>query len=373
MLQGFGLLCLMIHDFGWEYVWSSLRIFTFVPPFADMRSIQAAVFSSAAGYDPQIANPADPWGRSMNYPMLWLQIARLLGLNEEFNFILFVFGMLAAYLATMLTLAWRSGSLWMVFIFFSGASLLLMERGNNDLLILSLVALVAVVPGRIGLVIYAVAIMMKVYPVFALAALWRRPVLGLIGFLVGSAILIVLAGEILLIRAATPTETNLSYGAFSLAAHFFKGQNMILAGAAIAAIVCGAALAASRLVARRMSLDTTSLTDVQLFCAGSGIYFFTFLFGSNFDYRLIYLALCIPFLCRQSHLILSWLTPALIVVAANENIGFAIGGKPGVAFAILCKTAVCIIVGSVFVALSRELPRLYVDLLKSVLSRRAVR
>ena len=173
MLQGFGLLCLMIHDFGWEYVWSSLRIFTFVPPFADMRSIQAAIFSSAAGYDPQIANPADPWGRSMNYPMLWLQIARWLGLNEEFNFILFVFGMLAAYLATMLILAWRSGSLWMVFIFFSGASLLLIERGNNDLFILSMVALASFLLGRVGVVVYVGATLLKFYPAFALAALWR--------------------------------------------------------------------------------------------------------------------------------------------------------------------------------------------------------
>jgi len=105
-------------------------------------------------------------------------------------------------------------------------------------------------------------------------------------------------------QSGTPTQTH-SYGTFSIAANVFEGQAIALASVAIDLFVCAAAMAAARFAIRRESLDMTNLTGVRLFSAGASIYFFTLLLGSNFGYRLVYLSLCIPFLCRQHHAFLS--------------------------------------------------------------------
>jgi hypothetical protein len=56
--------------------WTLLQVPAMYPPFADLRTVQGALTSIARGFDPQITNPGDPWSRPMNYPMVWIKIAK---------------------------------------------------------------------------------------------------------------------------------------------------------------------------------------------------------------------------------------------------------------------------------------------------------
>jgi hypothetical protein len=67
-----------IAYFGWVRTWSSVFVPTMYPPFADMRVIQGAVITVEHGLNSRVSNPGDPWGRTFNYPMLWVAIGKVL-------------------------------------------------------------------------------------------------------------------------------------------------------------------------------------------------------------------------------------------------------------------------------------------------------
>ena len=75
----------ILHN-GWLDTWKTLHIPSMVPPFADMRTVQGSILSDQLGLDPQISNPGDPWARTLDYPKIWLGIAKFFQLNNETNF-----------------------------------------------------------------------------------------------------------------------------------------------------------------------------------------------------------------------------------------------------------------------------------------------
>src|SRR5258708_3409111 len=73
---------LLVHIYGYDKTWQLWNIPTLSPHFADLRVITAGSESYAKGHDPMINNPADPWGRPLNYPRVW-QSLYLLGINQS--------------------------------------------------------------------------------------------------------------------------------------------------------------------------------------------------------------------------------------------------------------------------------------------------
>ena len=63
-----------------------------------MRTVQGALYSLNEGFNPQINNPGDPWGRSMNYPSIWISISELFNLQIELHFKIFVSLMVLLFL-----------------------------------------------------------------------------------------------------------------------------------------------------------------------------------------------------------------------------------------------------------------------------------
>ncbi len=84
--------------YGWTFVWEKLLIPTMSPPFADMRTVQGALTSTANGFNPQLENPGDPWQRRMNYPSVWIWIAKALSLQHESNYLIVVFIIICLFL-----------------------------------------------------------------------------------------------------------------------------------------------------------------------------------------------------------------------------------------------------------------------------------
>ncbi len=101
-----------------------------------------------------------------------------------------------------------------------------------------------------------------------------------------------------------PREVKNSYGALVVAdALHTAGVSWVSTGAEVRAvrigvIIAGALLAAA-LVALRRGKASAELDERRLdaFWAGAAIYIGTYVFSSNFDYRLIFLLLCVPQLC----------------------------------------------------------------------------
>ena len=133
------LFLISIFFYGWSKSWNFLKIPAMDPIFADMRVVQGALKTELLGLNPYITNPGDPWDRIINYPSIWLDIAKILNLENENFFLIFNLFIVSIFLSICLLLLLKTKSYLLFFVIFSSSSLLGIERGNNDLLIFSII------------------------------------------------------------------------------------------------------------------------------------------------------------------------------------------------------------------------------------------
>ena len=291
---------------GWFTTWTTLHVPSRIPPFADMRTVQGSLLSDKLGYDPQVKNPGDPWARVMNYPKLWFWIAKLFQLNNETNFIVFVCVYVLAYIASCFFLLRNSPSLYLLLAIFSGTSLLAVERGNNDLLAFVLLfAGIAWSQGYFRALSILLATVLKVYPVFSVFALAKKPKIFILLVLLSAGYFIYIAGEL---KALQEGNTALTDWAGPFASYGFDTNmqiiRQIIIGQSAATYtllkygLIGVSLILSAGISRIKSLNLTSNSPYKtdLFISGGIIFAGTYLITSNWDYRLIFLLLCIPYI-----------------------------------------------------------------------------
>ncbi len=287
-------------------------------PFSDLYLFPAAAGEFARGGNPYLSNPSDPWQRTYNYPRLWLLFMRYspaavpaLGL-----------GLGAAWL---IVLGFGWGRLSPLQGLLAGAAacsppaMLALERGNSDLIIFLLIAAALAGLARgwraAGWFGHFLASLLKLFPAVGFAVLaqggWRRAqgwLWAAAGGLGAWAFLNL--DEIRAIAHNTPTGgPAISYGSavvFTIADLLHQEHTGAWAGYSAHAWLGGAAAA---LLAgamgwsgfRRRSPAAAPIFDRALagFQAGALIYVATFILGSNFAYRQIFLLLGLPWLLRR--------------------------------------------------------------------------
>jgi ribose transport system permease protein len=296
---------------GWTPTWSFLQVPTLSPVFADMRTVQAAVLSDQQGLDPQIDNPSDPWGRVMNYPKIWLWIAKLFQLNNETNFIVFACACVLAYLICCFFIQRSAPSLYILLAIFSGASLLAVERGNNDILAFALIFAGISLSQDYGRAFsILLATVLKIYPVLLIVTLLKKPKLLF-------ALLLLLAGyfvfsfsELKIIQAGNSALTDPAaiFASYGLDTDMLIVKQFVLdqivwdhpdiAYATFKWTFIFVTLILIAIISRKLDLNLTnsSRLKTEWFLAGGIIFSGTYILTSNWDYRLIFLLLCMPYL-----------------------------------------------------------------------------
>ena len=305
---------------GWTRTWSAVFVPAVFPPFADMRLIQGAVISAEQGAKPRMTNPKDLWQRRLNYPLIWIKIGKVVNLQTEARLILFssmavlFFGGVCAYMLYCFP-SW--GLLASVL---STATLFGIERGNIDLIMYCLVFLSALLFRQVvSPVPILVASALKIYPVFALVGLLikKRFRLFFTALIFALGIFAHLGSDLAFIRSATPIFFDLSYGLISLN-NFFSQRFMpswMFPGSV--AIIFAGTLIITLYLRTIEGICRQEGFEFNLFIAGSSIYVGTFIFSTNYDYRLIYLIFCVPFL-QIRHFPFSGVLVILVIVAMNQ-------------------------------------------------------
>ena len=307
--------------FGWTPTWRTLTVPSDMPSFSDMRSVQGSIEAVHRGLNPQVANPADPWHRTMDYPIVWERIAERLHLEVEADYLSFEIALVLAFLASVAGMLWWAPSGWLLACAFSSSVLLLVERGNNDLAVFSLVCLAEAVPLAIGLGILFIAALLKLYPVLCWPALIRtRGTLVLAGVL-GAALLLLLQDELGAISRAQPLRAYLSYGSASFAYGFKAMGHVTVPGPLISAVLVLASLGALLLFARhiRFVQDERFEARRRFFYAGAFVFLGTFVLGSNWDYRLAFLLFCVPLLATLESAAFRRALLAVLLVSLNHS------------------------------------------------------
>jgi hypothetical protein len=301
---------------GWDSTWRAFGVTPLQPPFFDMHVINDYAACAAKGvdaYSPEACN-AD----NFNIPPTWLWLG-FLGIGGSDSSWVSAAVIAATGIVAVLLFRGRSWSYGVVALtaIISPSVMMGVERGNLDLLILALVGSAALIyeERRAGRACAAFAFLglgvaLKLFPMFCISLVSR---FSRQTFIFASAIaalsliyLDMTMKYIVLIRRNVPTTFILSYGykAIFLGVDHMRSEAGLIpiglantwlpAFTAAAVLICAAALAGKSFRNGRKfcSVDRSSAGTAFLF--GAGIYCGTYLLGTNFIYRLMFLLLCVP-------------------------------------------------------------------------------
>lgn len=304
---------------GWSDTWSMLVIPTMTPEFADMRTVQGALLSLSEGLDPQLNNPGDPWNRTMNYPSIWISISEILNLQNEPNFLIFLSLMVMLFLGCCYHLVRQNPSLILIMLYFSGSTLLAVERGNNDIVIFSILYIAAMSGSAFHVIGMFFAVLLKIFPILAIPAFVHS--FKKLGIMIAVSIvaLLILIPEMQKITSGTPTSAGLSYGSASISAAF-KQFDLIIPSIYISILVLFFSLIFEqiKIIKQRIVAIDVTYREKQMFLIGSCIYIGTFIISSNWDYRLIFLLLCVPYITKINDRLLRYALYGMLLCAFNQ-------------------------------------------------------
>jgi hypothetical protein len=170
--------------------WDALVRISLEKTFGDLRLLTSNSECYLDGIT-QVSNlNCDPWGRDFNYPKIWLKLATFFQVKEShtefigvililllfFTFVLLIFLMQSKSMRTSLSEKFRI--VMSTVIFCSPPSFFLAERGNIETIVFLLLLLIAFLPLRFfyfSVMIWILASNLKIYPLVSAAFMFLSP------------------------------------------------------------------------------------------------------------------------------------------------------------------------------------------------------
>ncbi|MEO0352157.1 MAG: hypothetical protein AAF282_19135 [Cyanobacteria bacterium P01_A01_bin.15] len=310
-------LCLYASSFFTEYhiFWQQwFRVNALQPAFADLRVLTSGFECARLGYDVTLNNPCDPWGRPSPYPRLWWSLARL-GIDQSHTIIIGVILALSLYGCIWWLVGRLNIAQAIVYSLFlcSPTAMLLVERGNNDIIIFLLFCAAlwcmkslrfVIRLGGYGLVYFGM--MLKLFPVFGLVVILREQgkrfwwltvvtvaaVLGYVG-LFGQEIEVISS-----ISRAAQLSPNNTYGPKILLLQLTQPQHMTRELLNIVSFILISPWLFKLIIQSHRALrpypNLAQGQHVSAFRLGAAIFIATSVVSVSWDYRLFFIVLTLP-------------------------------------------------------------------------------
>jgi hypothetical protein len=316
----------LFSTYGYAATWQLWSVPTRTPPFVDFRLIPGSAESFRMGFEPSVTNPLDPEHRIFNYPAFW-RIFFYTGITQADTVWVSV-SMLALFFLGVFLFPKQltiSQAAWMLVVLFSPASMLLYERGNVDLIVFFICAMIVVSASySIGLATSLIAFgtIVKMFPLFGVSVLLKEPkhrfwwlfascLLVLIGYMISASSSVNASWNLTMRGYEISYGTNMFFRRYEIPLLQLLQETLpletataMLMFAPIAAGVLVVLLVAFRAITNRLDLEGDDERNLAAFRMGAAIYVGTFLLGNNWDYRLAFLVLVVPQLwewMRSSH------------------------------------------------------------------------
>lgn len=289
--------------------WRWAKIPEMFPRFADLRMITATADCVRKGGWTISSETCDVYGRPYNYPTIWAKTFAFFNLGTKSTELIgFIFGILliATFSALLYNLVRKNCSLRQLFIVFlssvSPPVLLLLERGNSDIVILLFIVFAALKfekNPKLSAVISAFAIGLKLFPamVGVMFLQRRNGVKALFLLVLLSAFMVFPSVKILNeITQRSGQNRNFSFGATSTAAIFFPEAlttNGLIMLPVNAVLTVGASLLLyiwlSKFLKSTAEKIRIGTPESNLFYFSGWVFFGTYISGTRFDYSLSFL------------------------------------------------------------------------------------
>jgi len=302
-------------ELKWKSFWFFWKINPMYPAFADIYIFSSALETISLGKNPYLDNIADPWNRSFNYPPIWLYIANLFSLDNNYSIIYFGLIINSIFIFSLLNLFFRKKFSIKIFfllmpLFFSSSFLKSLERGQIDLLIISISFLTLIYIKRknvIGFIFLCLSIL-KLYPiivvVFEIIKKGEKHTYFLL--IIFISYLVLIHDKILLIIKNTPVSSINSFGFQSLnkalnetgISNFFNFYELnfitIFLFIFFVLFLCFKLFKKKFLISNKSS-NQKLIEEKEIFLVSSLIFLSLFILLSNYDYRLLFLFGTIPY------------------------------------------------------------------------------
>ncbi len=285
--------------------------------FADLITITNTADCNCVFNNPYLNGSCDPWGRLYNYPRIWLSVFSFLKLGKSSTiYIGFLYVIFFTFCASKLNLGRSNKSLLFIFVLLiSPPVLLLLERGNNDVLVFSGIILTYYgikanqnLPENLRLylpiIIFFILGVLKLYPfiliitiLFEKLTLTKKTAIMLLFVMLSCLYIFYIKDDLKLILKNTPNPSDMAYGRmvkfwiFNYSLELRHKISIILTS-----IVIMIALFTQFFFSKMQfaASDTINNSETWLFLCGASIYIGTFLIGNNYIYRIVFLLLCLP-------------------------------------------------------------------------------
>lgn len=263
-------------------------------------------------------NSVDFWNRKFTgISIVWKEIAVFFKFYKPINFYIFIFVSFFIYIFSFLKIAFinnkRSDFLVIIFFFFSTSSFYLIERGNFDLILFSLVTLLCFLKkNKYQLPVIFLLSFLKINLIYLFFILVRNFKTFVFYFLLATIILFInykyiIAGYVEIGNSASITH----YGLFTIiksvlyflykinAFEVNKYTNIVGVSLLIFIflIVSYFIIKELKKIKKNINLEFTLIE--RLFLTGSFFYIFSFISFSAPDYKLVFLVLALPYLLKK--------------------------------------------------------------------------
>tara|TARA_B100000131_G_scaffold228199_1_gene219917 strand:+ start:682 stop:1872 length:1191 start_codon:yes stop_codon:yes gene_type:complete len=253
----------------------------------------------------------------VNYPRIWIAISHYINLKSDFILYSFyiVFFILYSYIFFYFTKI--SNSYFFIYLFFCGSNLLLLERGNVDFILITIIFYSFFSKLKFfNYFGYLLVSFLKIYPAFSLLFFLenKKSILKII--LLSSIFLIYLfltKDDIRNISLVNPITGDISYGFLSIIINIKKHINIELNYILITILNLFIIFLIYYFLKNKFK--DTEFKYTNIFLLGGGIFVFTFLLNTHHDYRMMFLIFCIPLLLNLENKIFKIFSLSCVIVS----------------------------------------------------------
>jgi hypothetical protein len=309
---------------GWQFWNFYLGLPEQLPPFTDLHSPLSAIECSNKEVNVYTENPCDPHNRPFNYPPTWLVPPVKYILQLSIGVLGWVLVFIYVFSISLLQRVFNKLSTFLLLLFFfvSPPSMFLIERGNVDMIIYSLVVFGSYFYSSTSYrksifsdILFVISVFLKLFTLPALITngLLRREYRNIISIAISILFLFFVLLNYPNIFSNTGFGISWSYGSTVAPKRFLLlmgDRYQYLSARSLGLILSILIIIFSLLmtVVIKHSSNSTILNVFEykqnirshLYVSGSSIFIGTFIIGSNWDYRLVFLSCVIPYLAHKT-------------------------------------------------------------------------
>jgi hypothetical protein len=323
-------LILSIAINGWFITWNYLRLPSALPAHFDLRFYQYPALSIERGLNPLFATGEfwakglpENWQGISKYYLPFFKLSYFLNFHKETYFLLFANLIIINFIVCIYKLInLKKNSFWILILFFSGSTLLGIERTNNDLIIFCLLYWAAIFPNIFGSIFILIATYIEFWPMAAGIAYIKKKIKILLLF---SLIIFILYfyKDIMSESGYVIVNDWYSFGAKStsitIERYFFIKINHIYISIFLILLSLLTLIKKFKLLNPEFKKNPNTLYE-RLFLMGSALYCGLFITQSNYDYKLILIIFCVPYISLLKSKFNKYLILISMILSSNSNI-----------------------------------------------------